>query len=146
MSRQRTHTRSKLQDKQLRSGARPKVCPGHPDPYRRPTGLKVRADTYVAPASRVWTTRLVLAAVVAVAIAYVPGQVMRRDPRTTRLERQLDELGTEARALRGVNADLAREIEALRTSVGAIEDRARADLGMVYPDEIVLRVEGAGDR
>ena len=71
---------------------------------------------------------------------------MRRDPRTTRLERQLDELGTEARALRGVNADLAREIEALRTSVGAIEDRARADLGMVYPDEIVLRVEGAGDR
>ena len=96
----------------------------------------------MAPASRIWTTRLVLAAVVAVAIAYVPGQVMRRDPRTTRLERQLDELATEARALRGVNADLARDIEALRTSVGAIEDRARADLGMVYPDEIVLRVDG----
>jgi cell division protein FtsB len=102
---------------------------------------KVAADTYVPPASRVWTTRLVLAVVVAIAIAYVPGQVMRRDPRTTKLERQLDELAAEARALRGVNADLTREIEALRTSVGAIEDRARADLGMVYPDEIVLRVE-----
>jgi cell division protein FtsB len=84
---------------------------------------------------------LVLAAVVAVGIAYVPGQVMRRDPRTVKLERQLDELEVEARALRAVNADLARDIDALRSSVGAIEDRARADLGMVYPDEIVLRVE-----
>lgn len=101
---------------------------------------KVTADSYVAPASRVWGTRLVLAVVVAIAIAYVPGQVMRRDPRTVKLERQLDELATEARALHTVNADLARDITALRTSVGSIEDRARADLGMVYPDEIVLRV------
>lgn len=84
-----------------------------------------------------------LAVVVAVGIAYVPGQVMRRDPRTVKLERQLDELEVEARALREVNADLSRDIDALRSSVGAIEDRARADLGMVYPDEIVLRVEAA---
>jgi len=84
---------------------------------------------------------LILAVVVAVGIAYVPGQVMRRDPRTLKLERQLDELAVEARGLQTVHADLARDIEALRTTVGAIEDRARADLGMVYPDEIVLRVE-----
>jgi len=83
----------------------------------------------------------VLAIVVAVGIAYVPGQVMRRDPRTVKLERQLDELEAEARTLRASNADLVRDIEALRSSVGAIEDHARADLGMVYPDEIVLRVE-----
>jgi cell division protein FtsB len=102
---------------------------------------KVAADTYVPPATRRWSTRLVLAIIVAIFIAYVPGQVMRRDPRTVKLERQLVELDTEARTLRAQNADLAREIEALRTSVGAIEDRARADLGMVYPDEIVLRVE-----
>lgn len=102
---------------------------------------KVAADTYVAPASRRWATRLVLAVVVAIGIAYVPGQVMRRDPRTVKLERQLDELEAEARGLRAVNLELMRSIEALRTSVGAIEDRARADLGMVYPDEIVLRVE-----
>ena len=85
--------------------------------------------------------RLGLAVVTAIAIAYVPGQVMRRDPRTVKLERQLDELAVEAKALRALNADLARGIESLRSSVGAIEDRARADLGMVYPDEIVLRVE-----
>jgi cell division protein FtsB len=96
---------------------------------------------HVPPATRVWTTRLVLAAVVAVAIAYIPGQITRRDPRTEKLERQIRELGGEAQTLRATNADLAREIEALRTTVGAIEDRARADLGMVYPDEIVLRVE-----
>jgi cell division protein FtsB len=101
---------------------------------------KVAADTYVAPASRRWTTRIVLAAIVCIGIAYVPGQVMRRDPRTVKLERQLDELAVEARALRALNADLARDIDALQSTVGAIEDRARADLGMVYPDEIVLRV------
>ena len=77
---------------------------------------------------------------VCVGVAYVPGQVMRRDVRTVKLERQLDELEAEAKALRAVNADLMRDIDALRSSVGAIEDRARADLGMVYPDEIVLRV------
>ena len=81
-----------------------------------------------------------LAAVVCIGVAYVPGQVMRRDPRTVKLERQLDELAVEARTLRAQNADLARDIDALQSTVGAIEDRARADLGMVYPDEIVLRV------
>lgn len=81
-----------------------------------------------------------LAAVVCIGVAYVPGQVMRRDPRTVKLERQLDELAAEARTLRAQNADLARDIDALQSTVGAIEDRARADLGMVYPDEIVLRV------
>ena len=34
-----------------------------------------------------------------------------------------------------------RDVEALRNDVGAIEDRARADLGMVYPDEVVLQVK-----
>ncbi len=84
-----------------------------------------------------------LAIVVAIGIAYVPGQVMRRDSRTVKLERQIDELNVEGRALQAGNADLAREIEALRATVDAIEDRARADLGMVYPDEIVLRVAPA---
>lgn len=99
------------------------------------------ADTHVPPASRVWGTRLLLAIVVAVAIGYVPGQVTERDPRTVKLERQLHELAVESQALQAVNADLAREVEALKTNVGAIEDRARGDLGMVYPDEVVLRVE-----
>nr|MDQ3370041.1 septum formation initiator family protein [Myxococcota bacterium] len=101
---------------------------------------KALADTYVAPASRRWGTRLGLAIVVAIGIGYVPGQVMRRDPRSAKLQTQLDELAVEARALAITNAGLTREINALRSDVGTVEDRARADLGMVYPDEIVLRV------
>ncbi len=101
---------------------------------------KPLADMHVPPAVRRWTTRAALAIVVAAVIGYLPGQVMRRDPRAAKIEAQLADLDVEAKELAARNAELVREIEALRTDVGAIEDRARADLGMVYPDEIVLRV------
>jgi hypothetical protein len=98
---------------------------------------------YVRPAFRRWSVRAGLAVLIAIAIGYVPAQVARRDPRAAKLEAQIDELTAEARALAARNAGLRREIEALRTDIGAIEDRARADLGMVYPDEIVLRLPQA---
>ena len=104
---------------------------------------KPLADMHVPPAIRRWGGRLGLALIVAIAIGYLPGQVLRKDPRTVKLTGQLDELDAEARQLAAANAALARDIEALRNDVGAIEDRARADLGMVYPDEVVLRVKGA---
>jgi len=94
-----------------------------------------------APAFRRWAVRLGLALVVAVAIGYLPGGMLRRDPRALKLETQLQQLKQEARELSASNANLARDIEALRTDVRAIEDRARADLGMVYPGEVVLRVK-----
>lgn len=101
---------------------------------------KELADTHVPPALRRWGTRLGLALVVAACIGYIPGPVLARDPRTVKLHAQLDELAAEAQKLRTINATLLRDISALETDVGTIEDRARADLGMVYPDEIVLRV------
>jgi cell division protein FtsB len=101
---------------------------------------KLLADMHVPPAARRWTTRAAFAIVVAAVIGYVPGQVLRRDPRAEKIEAQLAELDVEANELAARNAELLREIEALRNDVGAIEDRARADLGMVYPNEIVLRV------
>jgi len=97
---------------------------------------------HVPPALRRWAFRLVLAIVVAVAIGYLPGEVLRRDPRTAKLAAQLDELDREARELTESNAQLVREIRALQTDVRAVEDRARSDLGMVYPDELVVRVQG----
>lgn len=103
--------------------------------------MKTLADTHVAPALRRWSARLGLALFVAIAIGYLPGEALRRDPRATVLDDQLHALDNDARELALGNAALAREVEALRTDVGAIEDRARADLGMVYPDEVVLRVE-----
>ena len=100
---------------------------------------------HVAPAFRRWATRLGLALVVAIALGYAPGQAMRRDPRAAKLQLQLDQLEIDAKQLAAGNAALFRDIEALRSEVGAIEARARADLGMVYPDEIVLRVRHGGE-
>lgn len=99
---------------------------------------------HIPPAFRRWGARLGLAMIVAIAIGYVPGQVLRRDPRVEKLHAQIDELEVEAAELATENAAIVRDIEALRTDVGTIEDRARADLGMVYPDEVVLRVESSG--
>ena len=84
--------------------------------------------------------RLGLALVVATAIGYVPSQLLRRDPRAVELAAQLEQLRAESRELAARNTALYREVDALRTDVGAIEDRARADLGMVYPDEVVFKV------
>lgn len=95
---------------------------------------------HIPPALQRWSVRLVLAIVVATVIGYVPGHVLRRDPRTGKLREQIDTLDVEARALAAGNAARRREIRGLATDVGAIEDRARADLGMVYPDEVVFRV------
>jgi cell division protein FtsB len=99
-------------------------------------------DMHVPPAFRRWAFRLVLAIVVAVAIGYVPGEVLRRDPRAAKLQAQLDELDKAALELTEHNAQLVRQIRALQTDVGAVEDRARSDLGMVYPNELVIRVQG----
>ena len=102
--------------------------------------MKVLADTHVAPPLRRWLVRLGLAIVVAIVIGYAPGQLLDRDPRAEKLEGQLAASAAEARKLAAENTALIREVQALKSNVGAIEDRARADLGMVYPDEIVLRV------
>jgi cell division protein FtsB len=101
---------------------------------------KIVADMHIPPAFRRWGARLALALMIAIAIGYVPGQVGRRDPRAAKLEAQIEELTAEAREVAVRNAALRRDIAALRSDIGAIEDRARADLGMVYPDEVVLRL------
>lgn len=102
--------------------------------------MKQLADMHEAPALRRWAVRLALALVVAILIGYLPGQVLRRDPRAVKLEAQLEELRAHARELAAGNATMARDVEALQSDVRAVEDRARADLGMVYPDEVVFEV------
>jgi cell division protein FtsB len=101
---------------------------------------KIVADMHIPPAFRRWGARLGLALLIAIAIGYVPGQILRRDPRAAKLEAQIAELAAEARVVAARNAVLRRDIAALRSDIGAIEDRARADLGMVYPDEVLLQL------
>ncbi len=101
---------------------------------------KVLVDMYVAPATRRWGTRLALALAVAILIGYVPAQVLASDPRASSLRRQVQELEEEIVQVEARNLSLLREIEALRSDVPSIERRARIELGMVYPHELVLRV------
>ncbi len=104
------------------------------------------ADMHEAPAVKRWAVRIGLAIAIAIGIGYLPGGIARRDARAIKLEAQLAELAGEARTLDDGNAQLAREIEALRTDVHAIEERARVDLGWVYPGELVLHVRHGEDR
>jgi cell division protein FtsB len=104
---------------------------------------KVLVDMHVAPATRRWGTRLSLALAVAVAIGYVPAQILARDSRAPGLRRQVEGIEAEIRQVEQHNLRVVREIEALRVDVHTIESRARAELGMVYPNELVLRIGAA---
>ena len=101
---------------------------------------KVLADMHVPPALRRWTVRLVLAIGVAAAIAYVPGN---SEHEAVYLRRQLDDTRRETRELEVGNVKMQAEVDALRTDPAAVESRGRNELGLVYPGEIVLRLEGA---
>src|SRR3569832_1735682 len=135
MCAQRTHSQRKLHQ----NCDSPKVGPRKIRPVFS-WEVKTLADMHVAPALRRWIARLGLALVVAILIGYLPGEALRRDPRTLKQKNQIYQLESVAKELAAGNAALAREIEALRTNNDTNKKRARADLGMVYPDEIVLRV------
>jgi cell division protein FtsB len=100
---------------------------------------------HVAPATRRWGTRLGLALAVAIAICYVPAQVLARDPRVPGLRRQVEEHELQIEQVERHNLQMMREIQALRGDLVTMERRARADLGMVYPNELVVRLGDAGD-
>lgn len=96
---------------------------------------------YVPAAWRRWLARTGLALVVAIAVAYLPWRVSGGGEPASKLDLQLQRIRAECAALEADNAHLLREIEALRTDPRAIEDHARDELGMVYPGELVLRLQ-----
>lgn len=107
---------------------------------------KVLVDMHVAPATRRWGARLSLALALAAAIGYIPSQVLARDARVPGLQRQVEEFEHEISGIEARNLTMIREIEALRADVRSIERRARMDLGMVYPHELVLRLPRPGEQ
>lgn len=95
---------------------------------------------------RRWLVRVGLAGAFAIALAVIPAGVDRTDSRRRleSLERQVDEARSKRDALRADNARLRSEIRGLRGDRRAIEERARLDLGMVYPGELVIVGEPRG--
>ena len=90
-----------------------------------------------------WVRRLVISCALAGALAYLPYRML--DPEgSRRVETMRDELmqaHTEMLSLREQNTRLNGETRALKEDPRAIEDIARHELGMVYPGELVIRVE-----
>ncbi len=96
----------------------------------------------LSPRNR-WLWRVGLALALAVVLAYFPYRLIggAGAEKALLLEAQYQRTLTASRALAEENARLRREIEALKSDVGAIEDVARKELGMVRPGEIIIRIE-----
>ena len=92
--------------------------------------------------TKTWLGRLVAALAVTVLLGYIPYHVYARSglARTIALRRDLATLRAHNREVRAENERLAREAEALRGDLGAIERVARAELGWVRPRSEERRV------
>lgn len=100
----------------------------------------MRADL-VTPVRRRWIGRLALALVCAALLASLPSSSGQSDSaRSMTLRRELAEVRARTEARRADNRRLRREIAALKTDPRAIESAARDQLGMVYDNEVVIRI------
>ena len=90
--------------------------------------------------TKTWLRRILAAATVTFALGYIPYHVYSRSglARTLMLRRDLQTLRAQNATLQVQNERLAREADALRSDVGAIERVARAELGWVRPGEIIV--------
>lgn len=61
-------------------------------------------------------------------------------PRTMQLQKQLAQQREVNDAARARNAQLAAEVRDLKEGLEMVEERARLDLGMVKPDEILVQI------
>ncbi len=90
----------------------------------------------------IWIKRLLYAAVLVGALVYVPIRVYRSDGfvRWRRMQDEVADLDRDNAELERKNQELRRDVRRLRHDLDAIGAVARDDLGLVGPDEIVIRV------
>lgn len=96
-----------------------------------------------SPARRRWLGRLVLALVCAALLASLPSSQGGDDAATMALANELATVRARIVERQAANTRLRRDIAGLKNDPRAIEDAARDELGMVYPDELVVRIEVA---
>lgn len=98
-----------------------------------------------SPARRRWLGRFALALVGVGMLASLPTSNGDEGSGEAReLSRELAEVRTKIHERQAANRRLRRDIAALKTDPAAIERAARDELGMVYPDEVVIRIAGSG--
>jgi cell division protein FtsB len=106
-----------------------------------------------------WLRRLAIAAVVALALSYVPYSLYGSSglARYLKLQRERDQLHEGNRKLADANLKLRAELGALsdgnpagappraegQPSLAAVERVARDELGLIRPGEVVFELEGA---
>ena len=90
--------------------------------------------------TKTWAGRLLAAIAVTFLLGYIPYHLYARSglARTIGLRRDLVALHARNEDLQAENERLAREADALRSDLGAIERVARAELGWVRPGELVV--------
>ena len=104
---------------------------------------KALIDKYVPPRWQRWSRVVLATAVIAVFIGYILFRLFARDLCVLKVARELQVQQAVAAELTASCARKREQVEALRTSIAAIEDRARGELGMAYPNEMLLRVAPA---
>jgi cell division protein FtsB len=95
---------------------------------------------------RRWAVRIGSAVAAAALVGYLPYRLVggASGAQLERMQGDLDRTRFAITQARASSAELRREIDALRSDPGAVEDIARRDLGMVRPGDLVLRIDPAG--
>jgi cell division protein FtsB len=95
--------------------------------------------------TKTWVGRGIAAALVTVALGYIPYHLYARSglARAIELRRDLRGLRLRNAQLAAENERLSREAEALRTDPAALERVARAELGWVRPGELIVDLSPA---
>jgi cell division protein FtsB len=90
-----------------------------------------------------WAARIAAAVALAAALAALPRALAIDGARVDRLTGDVTRAHATIASRKAALTIKRRRVRALKTSPRVIEDIARDDLGMIYPGELVLRVERA---
>ena len=94
------------------------------------------------PSPDAWSELLIrwLTIVLIIMLLLLQIRLWREYIEVSSLRQQIEEQAAFNRKLAERNAELAAEVESLRTGMDAIEERARSELGLVKPDEQFYQV------
>lgn len=99
--------------------------------------------TEVCPRGRLVPSWVIFSMIILAAFACCLTVRVRTHAEMRAAERKYQQISDDVASLRNTNASLERRAQRLRTDRHAIEAEARAELGMVRADEVVISVESS---